>query len=1028
MEEARVKVTLNGEEAQRELDQINNRIAHLIELKKKAEAEGDVKGWKKISTELSKAESQAKKLEKQAFDVEKVLKNINGASIEELDVALRKATADLKKMSQADAGFSAQKQKVTELKNKLNELNDTRSPWQKLSSGFNKYIGIAAAGVASVAAFIYKMNQAVEVTNAFEDKMANLSAITGLTGSNLEWLGEKAKEMSTSTLEGGINITKSADDIVDAFTKMGSARPELLKNKEALAQVTEQALILAVAGKLDLETSISAVAAAMNQFNLDASQSTRVINTLAAGSLEGSAEISDLTGSLKNVGTVAADSNMSLEQTVAALEVLAEKQLKGEEAGTKLRGVLLKMKDAGVGYASGSFVMRDAIEDINTKLAGMGSNLEKDAYKAKVFGIENITAGNILLQNVETYDQLTVAVTGTNVAMTQAEKNTATNVALIAQAKNEFHNASIELGKNLSPAMTSFYQIAGKVAGALSNMIKKSQVELLEEEGRAVNSLATELASSNTPLQRRKEILEELKTISPKITEGLSAENLNYQTLTENIAAYNEELSNRILLENLSDEEKKYAAKVAKQKQQLGNYKVDMLNIISETDKGIALSSLSMEEKITKTLEILKSKAAGELSVFDGVIDDYRNKEAIALARLEMLITLTAEAQEKLNSAESNEADFAERIRQLKEILGLTKKINQLKTNPTPTTPTQTSSTGPTSSQVDPFAIDSEEPLKYEEWLRSMVDADSLAFAEKKRTQNEWTAFLEEKVQQQIDIKARELQFEKEAAAAEEELKLSKIEAISQIAGALSDMFEQGSAAQIAFFAIEKAAAIAMVWLNYAKEKAANNAYAATMGPFGVPYAAAMNAKALINAGANTAIIAAQAIAQVSQGKKSNQYASGKYPVLGADDGRMYDANYAGRPKTGIYSGPQIGLFNEDPSRPELVVDGRTTRQLMINYPAVYRGIRQLAAGGSPQFADGKYPSLTESASSLQGSDNILSLLSGRSSAVDNKQNEVLMKLAVAVDRLVKKELVVYTELVKKDLDTLENIDKNRGL
>ena len=84
MEEARVKVTLNGEEAQRELDAINNRIAHLIELKKKAEAEGDVKGWKKISSELSKAEREAKKLEKQAFDVEKVLKNINGASIEEL--------------------------------------------------------------------------------------------------------------------------------------------------------------------------------------------------------------------------------------------------------------------------------------------------------------------------------------------------------------------------------------------------------------------------------------------------------------------------------------------------------------------------------------------------------------------------------------------------------------------------------------------------------------------------------------------------------------------------------------------------------------------------------------------------------------------------------------------------------------------------------------------------------------------------------------------------------------------------------
>src|SRR5665647_238181 len=114
---------------------------------------------------------------------------------------------------------------------------------------------------------------------------------------------------------------------------MGSARPELLKDKEALAQVTENALILAEASKIEMVPAMDAVAASMSQFNLDASQTGRIINTIAAGSLEGSAEVADLTESLKNVGTVAADSNMNLEQTVAVLEVLAEKQLKGVEGG-----------------------------------------------------------------------------------------------------------------------------------------------------------------------------------------------------------------------------------------------------------------------------------------------------------------------------------------------------------------------------------------------------------------------------------------------------------------------------------------------------------------------------------------------------------------------------------------------------------------------------------------------------------------------------------------------------------------------
>jgi hypothetical protein len=42
------------------------------------------------------------------------------------------------------------------------------------------------------------------------------------------------------------------------------------------------------------------------------------------------------------------------------------------------------------------------------------------AYMAKTFGIENITAGKILLSNVEKYETLTKAVTGTNTAYEQA--------------------------------------------------------------------------------------------------------------------------------------------------------------------------------------------------------------------------------------------------------------------------------------------------------------------------------------------------------------------------------------------------------------------------------------------------------------------------------------------------------------------------------------------------------------------------------------------------------------------------------
>ena len=142
-----------------------------------------------------------------------------------------------------------------------------------------------------------------------------------------------------------------------------------------------------------------------------------------------------------------------------------------------------------------------------------------------------------------------------------------------------------------------------------------------------------------------------------------------------------------------------------------------------------------------------------------------------------------------------------------------------------------------------------------------------------------------------------------------------------------------------------------------------------------IMYAAISGVEAAVQGGINK---------KREKAEKTSQYASGKYPVTGADDGRLYNANFAGRPKTGIYSGPQLGLFNEDPSLPELVVDGRTTRQLMIDYPAVYRGIRQLAVGGTPQFADGKYPAPASAPQPLSSSDpELKALLSKLSSQLD---------------------------------------------
>lgn len=82
---------------------------------------------------------------------------------------------------------------------------------------------------------------------------------------------------------------------------------------------------------------------------------------------------------------------------------------------------------------------------------------------------------------------------------------------------------------------------------------------------------------------------------------------------------------------------------------------------------------------------------------------------------------------------------------------------------------------------------------------------------------------------------------------------------------------------------------------------------------------------------------------------KSQQFAKGKYDVIGADDGRRYSARNVGKVKTGYYSEPSVGLFSEN--EPEIVIDGPTTRNIMNFDPGIMDAINYWRA---PQYATGK--------------------------------------------------------------------------
>lgn len=149
---------------------------------------------------------------------------------------------------------------------------------------------------------------------------------------------------------------------------------------------------------------------------------------------------------------------------------------------------------------------------------------------------------------------------------------------------------------------------------------------------------------------------------------------------------------------------------------------------------------------------------------------------------------------------------------------------------------------------------------------------------------------------------------------------------------------------------------------------------------------------------------------------KTKQYDDGSYPVMGADDGKVYNAQYVGPVQTGVYRKPSLGLFAE---RPEMVIDYPTLRNIQMNNPRLIDSIlahrnyltpRPLHNGeGAKQYAEGNYPVGAMTAGIVNDGE-IVKLL--------QKNNETLNKLLAW-------RPTVYTELIKKDLETLESINRN---
>ena len=204
-----------------------------------------------------------------------------------------------------------------------------------LSAVTNGFVGVVEASTGADLSFQGLMASAVN----YEQIMKQVGAITGANSDEFARLTQVAEELGAKSIF-------TQEEIAEGMQWMGQNG----QKAEAIIRNMEAVTNLATVGNLDLADSARIVSSAMNQFQLNAGDATRVVDAMNRVALTSGATIESYGKTLEYVGGVAHNLNIPIEEVGVAVGILGKNAIVGSRAGTSLRAVLNRLT-TGTGQA-----------------------------------------------------------------------------------------------------------------------------------------------------------------------------------------------------------------------------------------------------------------------------------------------------------------------------------------------------------------------------------------------------------------------------------------------------------------------------------------------------------------------------------------------------------------------------------------------------------------------------------------------------------------------------------------------------
>lgn len=377
---------------------------------------------------------------------------------------------------------------------------NTSSLGSKLAGGLKTGLSVSAKAIAAVSGALGTASvAAIKVGSDFEAQMSRVQAISGATGKELEELRNQAIQLGADTSFSASEAAQGMENLAAA----GFTTSEIMDAMPGL-------LDLAAAAGEDLAASSDIAASTLRGFGLAASDAGHVADVLAENANRTNSSVAETGEAMKYIAPLARAAGISMEETAAAIGIMANAGIQGSQAGTTLRGALSRfskptddmvgvMEQLGISFYDSEGKMKslsDQVGMLRTAMQGM-TDEQKNNVLVTLYGQESLSGMLALINEGEgSLTQLTESFRECDGAAQQAATTMQDNLqGAIEQMKGSLETLGIVLYDSVSEPLKNLAQQATDAINQLTTAFQENGMPgLISVGGQVISNILLGIA------------------------------------------------------------------------------------------------------------------------------------------------------------------------------------------------------------------------------------------------------------------------------------------------------------------------------------------------------------------------------------------------------------------------------------------------------------------------------------------------------------------------------------------------------